>query len=103
MFGLDAAGTPEAMTGLEAALDAPDAGTTSLALDAGAAPPTPDAAPELPEFESPPPPLHPRATTASSTSTNRCGRCERFMCIPLGRTVGAGGRMRAGKHGWVEQ
>jgi hypothetical protein len=109
VLALDAAGVPEAVAGLDVASDAgvvplaPDAGVAPLAPDAGVASLAPDPAAELLVFESPPPPLHPAIAAASSTSIKRSGRCKRFMCIPLYRTVGAGGRMLSGEHGSIEQ
>jgi hypothetical protein len=118
VLALDAAGVPEAVAGLDVASDAgvvplvpdagvvplvPDAGVVPLAPDAGVASLAPDPAAELLVFESPPPPLHPAIAAASSTSIKRSGRCKRFMCIPLYRTVGAGGRMLSGEHGSIEQ
>ena len=84
--GLDAVLVPEAVV-------VPDAG-----VDAGAAP---DAGAAV--FELPLPPLHPAITAASSTSIKRPGRCERFMCIPLYRRCGAGGRTPSDEHASAEQ
>jgi hypothetical protein len=101
VLALDAAGVPGAVAGLDVASDA---GVVPLAPDAGVASLAPDPAAELLlVFESPPPPLHPTIAAASSTSIKRSGRCKRFMCIPLYRTVGAGGRMLSGEHGSIEQ